>query len=46
MEYEAVPLGYNTIEVLKEVADEDKVHEIFDPVLKNVEETIKTRYGK
>ncbi len=46
MEYEAVPLGYNTIEVLSQVADEAEVHALFDPVLKNVEETVKTRYAK
>lgn len=45
-EYEAVPLGYNTVEVLKEVADESVIHELFDPVLKNVEETVKARYAK
>ena len=45
-EYEAVPLGYNTIEVLREVADEEAVHRVFDPVLKNVEEAVKARYEK
>lgn len=45
-EYKAVPLGYNTFEVLKEVADEDTLHAIFDPVLAKVEETIKIKYSK
>lgn len=45
-EYSAVPLGYDTIDVLKEVAEEAAVHEIFDPVLKTVEDTVKARYKK
>ena len=45
-EYDAVPLGYNTIEVLKEVADEATVHQIFDPLLQQVEESVKARYSK
>lgn len=45
-EYEAVPLGYNTIEVLREVAGEAEIHQVFDPVLKHVEETVKLRYTK
>ena len=34
--YKAVPLGYNTFEVLSEVADESRVHELFDGVLDSV----------
>jgi len=45
-EYEAVPLGYNTVEVLKEVSDEATIHQLFDPVLKDIEETVKARYTK
>lgn len=45
-EYEAVPLGYNTIEVLREVAGEAEIHPVFDPVLNHVEETVKLRYTK
>ena len=45
-EYEAVPLGYNTIEVLREVAGEAEIHQVFDPVLNHVEETVKLRYTK
>lgn len=45
-EYEAVPLGYNTIEVLREVAGEAEIHQFFDPVLNHVEETVKLRYTK
>ena len=45
-EYEAVPLGYNTIEVLREVAGEAEIHQVFDPVLNHVGETVKLRYTK
>lgn len=45
-DYEAVPLGYNTIEVLREVTGEAEVHQVFDPVLKHVEEAVKLRYAK
>lgn len=43
-EYEMAPLGANTMEVLKEVSDEETLHEIFDPVLKEVEEAIQSMY--
>lgn len=45
-EYEAVPLGYNTIEVLREVAGVAEIHQVFDPVLNHVGETVKLRYTK
>ena len=35
-EYETVPLGQNTIEVLSQVADLETVHQIMDPVLEQV----------
>ena len=43
--YAAVPLGYNTVEVLSEVVDEKKVHEIMDPVLKQAEEKGRELYA-
>jgi len=39
--YEVVPLGYNTIEVLSEIADSDKIHELFDPILESVAQAAK-----
>ena len=45
-EYEAVPLGYNTFEVLGEVADEDTLHRIFDPVLAKSREAAEAVYAK
>lgn len=38
MDYEAVPLGYNTIEVFSEVADLEVVHKVMDPVLTDITE--------
>lgn len=38
--YAAVPVGYNTIEVFSEVVDENIVHTVMDPILKQVEENI------
>lgn len=43
-EYEAVPLGYNTFEVLREVADEETLHTIFDPVMAQVKEATEAKY--
>ena len=44
--YAAVPLGYNTVEVLSEVVDEALVHQIMDPVLKDAEEKAQAKYAK
>lgn len=41
MNYETVPLGYNTFEVLSEVADERTLHEVMDPVM----EAVKAKAG-
>lgn len=38
MDYETVPLGYNTIDVFSEVADEKLVHKVMDPVLEAIKE--------
>jgi len=43
-EYEAVPLGFNTVEVLKEVCGEDEIHQIFDPVLEQVKKSTAEKY--
>lgn len=44
--YAMAPLGYHTMEILGEVADEKTLHEIFDDVLQEVDEAIKTMYTK
>ena len=44
MDYETVPLGYNTIDVLSQVADAETVHQIMDPVLAQVEEKTKAAF--
>ncbi len=44
MDYETVPLGYNTIDVLSQVADPETVHQIMDPVLAQVEEKKKAAF--
>lgn len=45
-EYSVTPLGYNTMEVLREVADEETLHRIFDPVLKEAEDATSALYAK
>lgn len=45
-EYSAATLGYHTFEVLKETAEEEKLHRLFDPVLKEVREAEKKVYEK
>lgn len=45
-DYETVPLGYNTIEILSEVAAEAKVHELMDDVLEKVTEHKKAAFHK
>lgn len=42
--YETVPLGYNTVEVLSEVADAETVQRIMDPVLQQVAEKQKQMF--
>lgn len=44
--YSVVPLGYNTMEVLGEVADEETLHRMFDPVFEQVEEATEKIYAK
>ena len=44
MDYETVPLGYNTFDVLKEVVSEEKLHEIMGPVMEQVEEKKKAMF--
>lgn len=46
MDFETVPLGYHTFEVLSEVADEDTLHRIMDPVMEQVEEKKKAAFHK
>lgn len=45
-EYAAAPLGYHTYEVLSEVADEETLHRIFEPVLADVRKAEKAIYDK
>lgn len=45
-EYTAAPLGEHTFEVLKEVADEATLHELFDPVFEKVEAATSAIYSK
>ena len=42
----AMPLGANTIEVMSGVADPEKVHEVFDPVLEQVKKATEDMYSK
>jgi crotonobetainyl-CoA:carnitine CoA-transferase CaiB-like acyl-CoA transferase len=46
IDYESVPLGYNTFEVLAEVADVEVLHEIFDPVIAQVEAASQEMFKK
>lgn len=46
MDFETVPMGYNTFDVLSEVADEAIVHQIMDPVMEQVEAKKKAAYKK
>lgn len=46
MNFETVPLGYNTFEIMSEVADEEMIHRIMDPVMEQVEAKKKTMYKK
>lgn len=43
-EYDMAPLGSHTLEVMSEVADDAMLHEIFDPMLKEVEGAIHSMY--
>ncbi len=45
-EYEAVPIGYNTFEVLSQYEDLDTLHEIFDPVLAECDRLCAEKYAK
>lgn len=45
-EYSAATLGHHTFEVLSEVADEETLHRLFDPVLKEVREAEKKIYDQ
>ena len=45
-EYATMPLGSNTVEVLSEIADEETVHRIMDPVLEQVAEKTKAMYHR
>lgn len=45
-EYSAATLGHHTFEVLSEVADEETLHRLFDPVLKAVREAEKKVYDQ
>ena len=42
--YPAAPLGYHTFEVLREVADDEELHRLFDPVLDEVKKAEKKVY--
>lgn len=44
--YKAANLGEHTFEVLSEVADEEKLHKIFDPVFEKINEAQKAIYSK
>lgn len=44
MNYETAPLGCHTIQVFSEVASPEKVHQVMDPVLKQVEEKKKVMF--
>ena len=44
--YPAAPLGHHTFEVLREAADEETLHRIFDPVLAEVREAERKIYEK
>ena len=44
--YKAAALGEHTFEILKEVEDESKLHELFDPVFEKIEESQKAIYSK
>lgn len=46
MDYTAAELGENTFEVLGEVADQETLHQLFDPVLEKVSEAQKAIYSK
>lgn len=45
MEYSAALLGQDTMDVMKEVADEAVVREVFEPVLKEVADQLNARFG-
>lgn len=45
-DYTAAALGENTFEVLGEVADQETLHQLFDPVLEKVSEAQKAVYSK
>lgn len=45
-DYRTVPLGYDTMQVFSEVADEETLHRIFDPVLEEVREKKKSMFKK
>ena len=46
MNFETVPLGYNTFEIMSEVSYEEIIHRIMDPVMEQVEAKKKTMYKK
>ena len=45
-EYTAAALGADTFDVLGEVADQQTLHEIFDPVMKQVADAQEAIYAK
>lgn len=46
LDYPAATLGQDTFDVLKEVADEKTLHEIFDPVFEKIESATSAIYSK
>lgn len=45
-EFDTVPLGFNTFEVLKEVENEDRLHEMFDDVFTRIGEAQAPKFRK
>lgn len=46
MEYKAAALGQNTFEILKEVESEETLHQMFDPLMAKVQESVETMLKK
>lgn len=44
--FPAYPLGYHTIEVMSQYADEKTVHEIYDDVIKTAQDVAKKKYSR
>ena len=45
-EYAAVPLGYNTFEILSQCIDEATLHEIYDPLMAQCQAESEAKYAK